>query len=138
MNEHQATPTEGEPTQAKVPKVKPLVDVVIQAKLIGRDKKPIVPEDVLKLAALGCTNQDIRKFYGVPVDSLTRHFAGELERGREEMRITLRKAMFRNACENMNAAVQIFLSKNLLGMSDSGLVNDEEDKILPWNDDETE
>jgi hypothetical protein len=32
----------------------------------------------------------------------------------------------------MNAAVQIFLAKNLLSMSDSGLTNG--DEALPWNE----
>jgi hypothetical protein len=43
--------------------------------------------------------------------------------------------MLKNACVNLNAAVQIFLAKNMLGMSDNGMVNDGS-KVLPFTDDE--
>jgi hypothetical protein len=43
--------------------------------------------------------------------------------------------MLKNACVNLNAAVQIFLAKNMLGMSDNGMVNDGS-KVLPFSDDE--
>jgi hypothetical protein len=43
--------------------------------------------------------------------------------------------MLNNACKNMNAAVQIFLAKNMLGMSDVP-INTEDKKPLPWSDDE--
>lgn len=101
---------------------------------VGRDKVVVVPEEVQKLAALGCRNHEIADFFGITGDALTRHFAAQLVKGREEMKITLRRAMLNNACTNMNAAVQIFLAKNLLGMSDNGLVNDDEKQPLPWSD----
>jgi hypothetical protein len=52
------------------------------------------------------------------------------------MKIRLRKAMFRNACELNSAAVQIFLSKNILGMSDSP-VDSEANAPLPWTEADT-
>lgn len=128
------------PITVKPPKAKPgpkppeLQDVVIQAKLIGRDKVPVPPEEVYKLAALGCKNKEIANFFGVPEDNLRRHFATELLKGREDMKISLRRAMLNNAVQNNNAALQIFLAKNLLGMSDSP-VDSEENAPLPWADD---
>lgn len=116
------------------PKLPELQEVTIMAKLIGRDKKPVPPVEVQKLAALGCKNRDIANFFGVPEDNIVRHFADELAKGREEMKISLRRAMLDNACRNMNAAVQIFLAKNFLGMSDSP-VDSEENQPLPWSDD---
>jgi hypothetical protein len=50
------------------------------------------------------------------------------------MKVKLRRAMFKNACEHMNAAVQIFLSKNILGMADVP-VNSAGNEPLPWTDD---
>ena len=47
------------------------------------------------------------------------------------MKIKLRRAMFKNACGNMNAAVQIFLAKNLLGMT-SEPAQGEGSAPLPW------
>lgn len=101
---------------------------------IGRDKKIVPPEEVQKLAALGCTNRDIANFFGVEESNISRHFAAEITKGREELKISLRRAMLNNACKNMNAAVQIFLAKNILSMSDSP-VNTDEKKPLPWSDD---
>jgi len=41
--------------------------------------------------------------------------------------------MFENACDNMHASVQIFLAKNILGMSDSP-IDAEANAPLPWNE----
>lgn len=100
---------------------------------IGRDKKIVPPEEVQKLAALGCTNRDIANFFGVEESNISRHFAAEITKGREELKISLRRAMLNNACKNMNAAVQIFLAKNILGMADTP-VNTDDKKPLPWSD----
>jgi len=116
------------------PKTPELQEVTIMAKIIGRDKKPVPPEEVYKLAALGCKNRDIANFFGVVEDNISRHFASELTKGREDMKISLRRAMLNNACHNNNAALQIFLAKNLLGMADSP-VDSEENSPLPWDDD---
>jgi hypothetical protein len=43
--------------------------------------------------------------------------------------------MLKNACVNLNAAVQIFLAKNMLGMSDQGMTTDGS-KVLPFTDDD--
>jgi hypothetical protein len=39
--------------------------------------------------------------------------------------------MLKNACVNMSAAVQIFLAKNILGMTDQP-VNSDAHQPLPW------
>jgi hypothetical protein len=108
------------------------VTIEVEAKLVGRDNVPIQPSEVYKLAALGCLNKDIANYFGVEESNISRHFAAELAKGREDVKISLRRAMMHNAVSNNNAAVQIFLAKNLLGMSDNGMVTDD-DKILPWN-----
>jgi len=117
------------------PKLPELQEVVIEAKLVGRDKKPIPPREVYKLAALGCTKRDVANFFGVAEDNITRHFAEEYAKGREDMKISLRRAMLNNAVTNNNAVLQIFLAKNFLGMSDSPLDN-ESNKPLPWTENE--
>ena len=50
----------------------------------------------------------------------------------------LRQAMIDSAVHKGNVVAQIWLSKNLLGMTDNGPKEDqeEENKILPWNDGE--
>ena len=112
---------------------KQLVEGTIEGFPIGRDKTVVPPEQVQELAALGCSNRDIANFFGIEETNVSRHFAAYLIKGREELKIALRRAMLNNACKNMNAAVQIFLAKNMLGMSDVPL-NTEDKKPLPWND----
>jgi len=113
------------------PKPKRIVEAVIKGIAVGRDKKVIPPEDVEKLAALGCRDNEIANYFGVKEDTLRYNFADKLTKGREDLKITLRRAMLNNACKNMNASVQIFLAKNLLGMADSPL-NTEDNEPLPW------
>lgn len=114
------------------PKPKELVEASYLGIPVGRDKKVIDPEEVEKLAALGCRDNEIANFFGVKEDTLRYNFADNLIKGREQMKITLRRAMLDNACRNMNAAVQIFLAKNILGMSDSP-VDSEANQPLPWD-----
>ena len=114
-------------------KQKELVEGTIEGYPIGRDKKIVPPDEVQKLAALGCSNRDIANFFGIEESNVSRHFAAFITKGREEVKIALRRAMLDNACRNHSAAVQIFLAKNLLGMSDVPL-NTEDKKPLPWND----
>lgn len=114
------------------PKPKELVEATYLGIPVGRDKKVIDPEEVEKLAALGCRDNEIANWFGIKEDTLRYNFADNLLKGREDLKITLRRAMLNNACKNNNAAVQIFLAKNILGMSDTP--NDSEANApLPWD-----
>lgn len=106
---------------------------VITGIVVGRNKIVVPPEEVEDLAALGCTDRDIANWFGIKEDTLRYNFAELLTKGREHLKISLRRAMLKNACVQMNAAVQIFLAKNMLAMSDNGMVTDGS-KVLPWND----
>jgi hypothetical protein len=117
------------------PKPKELVEGTIIGLPVGREKKVVPPDMVQELAALGCSNTDIANFYGVTEQTLRYNFSEYLIKGREELKITLRRAMLKNACVNMNAAVQIFLAKNMLGMTDQPL-QAEANAPLPWTDDD--
>ena len=101
---------------------------------VGRNKTIIDPNEVRKLAAWGCKNKEIANFFAVSEDAISSNFAAELQKGRGEVKISLRRAMLENACVKHNAAVQIFLAKNMLGMSDTPF-NTDEHKVLPWTDD---
>jgi hypothetical protein len=100
---------------------------------IGRDKKIVPPDEVFKLAALGLKITEIAEYFGVTDESIARNFADILTKAKVELKISLRRAMLHNACVNNNAAVQIFLSKNLLGFSDNPM-DSEVNAPLPWND----
>lgn len=106
----------------------------VEGVVVGRDKKIIPPNDVYKLAAIGCKNQEIANWFGIDENTLTYNFSVELLKGRENLKQSLRRAMISNALKG-NAAVQIFLAKNLLGMSDNPMDN-EANAPLPWSDSE--
>lgn len=114
------------------PKPKELVTAEYQGIAVGRDKKVVDPEEVEKLAALGCRDNEIANWFGIAENTLRYNFSDNLIKGREDLKITLRRAMLNNACKNNNAAVQIFLAKNILGMSDSP-VDTEANTPLPWD-----
>lgn len=113
------------------PKPKELTEGVIEGIAVGRDKTIVPPEQVYELAALGCTDRDIANFFGVKEDTLRYNFADKLTKGREDLKITLRRAMIKNAISNMNVTMQIWLSKNILGMQDTP-TNTEDTLPLPW------
>ena len=117
-------------------KPKKLIAVEVYGYEVGRGlrKRVVCPEDVYKLAALGHTDREIATWFSMKEDTLRYNFADIMAKGRQEMKTALRNAMFKNALSG-NAALQIFLAKNLLGMSDNPS-NTDDTKILPWTDDE--
>lgn len=104
----------------------------VKGRLVGRDKKVIPPDEVFKLAQLGCKDIEIGDWFGCDTNSLRYNFSVELLKGRESLKQSLRRAMIANALKG-NAAVQIFLAKNYLSMSDNPL-NTEDNHPLPWSD----
>lgn len=102
--------------------------------IVGRgDKKKVIPPDeVYYLASLGCTTRDIATWFGVPEETLKYNFYDYINKAKEETKQRLRQAMLKNAFAG-NAALQIFLAKNMLGMSDSPTIADNE-RVLPWTD----
>lgn len=113
------------------PKPKSLKPVDLLGIEIGRGstKNTVPPEQVYDLTALGLSSREIAQFYGVTDDSIRRNFAAEIAKGSVYQKIKLRRAMMKNATEHMNAAVQIFLAKAMLGMSETG---SSENTVLPW------
>jgi hypothetical protein len=116
------------------PKPKKLVKTEYEGLAVGRDKKVVAPQEVFKLAAMGCKDTEICDWFGIDGNTLRYNFSVELIKGRESLKHSLRRAMLHNACVNNNAAVQIFLAKNLLGYSDSP-IDSEANAPLPWSDD---
>jgi hypothetical protein len=115
---------------------KKLVAVEVYGYEVGRGnrKRVVSPEDVYKLAALGHTDREIATWFSMKEDTLRYNFADIMAKGRQEMKTALRNAMFKNALSG-NAALQIFLAKNMLGMSDNPSQT-EDKKPLPWDSEE--
>ena len=126
MDEHNDIPTSKRKTRKTA-------TIEIEGVVVGRDKKVIPPNEVFKLAALGCKDTEICDWFGIDGNTLRYNFSVELIKGRESLKQSLRRAMLHNAISNNNAALQIFLAKNFLGMSDQGS-NSEDKAPLPWQD----
>lgn len=115
-------------------KPKQLVAVEVFGYEVGRGlkRRVVTPEDVYKLAALGHSDREIATWFSIEESTLRYNFSEIMAKGRQEMKTSLRQAMFKNALSG-NAALQIFLAKNMLGMSDTPTQSDDK-KPLPWSE----
>ena len=101
--------------------------------VVGRDKKVIPPEEVYKLAQIGCKDKEIAEWFGIDSNTLRYNFSVELLKGRETLKHSLRRAQI-NVALNGNPTMLIFLGKQLLGQSDQP-IDTESNQILPWTTD---
>lgn len=87
---------------------------------MGRPRSAYIrPEDepqLRKLAEMHCTETEIAAFFDVPKTTLLRWHKPIIDASREAGKEKLRHAMWVNAVEKNNVVMQIWLSKNLLGM----------------------
>lgn len=109
--------------------------VTRQGLVVGRgdNKKVIPPDEVWKLAAMGCTMEEMSDWFQINRETLKYNFSDYIQKGRAELKRRLRAAQIRVALDG-NASMLIWLGKNLLGQSDNPGITDDQ-KILPWSDD---
>jgi hypothetical protein len=102
----------------------------------GRPRIELDYEEIYRLAVIGCTKREISYVLDIHEDTLARRKEAieAFERGAENSKVRLRRAMMQNAIDRMVPSVQIFLAKNMLGMSDQGNANTDGDGVLPWGD----
>jgi hypothetical protein len=125
------------PQKAKTgPKPKNLVTVEVTGYQVGRGmtKKVVFDEDVYKLAAMGCSNIEIARWFDIDQNTLNYNFNTILAKGREELKHSLRRAQIKLALSG-NATMLIWLGKNILGQSDNPFDSDDK-QPLPWSDNE--
>lgn len=128
-------PPEPEPNPSKTGnKPKQLKAIEVFGYEVGRglNKRVVNPDDIYRLAAIGCTDAEIARWFDLQESTLRYNFSAVLAKGREDIKMALRQAMIKNALGG-NAVMQIWLSKNWLGMSDTP-VNTDDTKPLPWNE----
>lgn len=99
---------------------------------LGNRKRIVNPDDVYKLAALGCNNDEICRWFDVNKDTLQYTFGTIIDKGREDLKLRLRRAQIKLALEG-NPTMLIWLGKQMLGQTDQPL-NTDENKPLPFND----
>jgi hypothetical protein len=104
---------------------------IVEGKVIGRDKTVVPPEEVYKLAQIGCKDSEIASWFGVNGETLRYNFKAELIKGRESLKQSLRRAQLEVALGG-NATMLIWLGKNILGQSESPLSSSEL-QPLPWS-----
>jgi len=109
-------------------------EIVKEGVYVGRgaNRKVIVPEEVFKLAALGCTLEEMADFFEVNRETLKYNFKDLIARARAETKQNLRRAQIRLALDG-NATMLIWLGKNMLGQSETGNASSANDP-LPWED----
>lgn len=108
------------------------VEVIRLARVVGRNKTAVVPEEVEHLASLGCNDNEIAQFFGITDHALRRNFETELVTGRHRLRVSLRQAQIRVALEGQPTML-VWLGKNLLSQNENGQANDD-NRPLPWTD----
>lgn len=101
--------------------------------LPGRPRVEIDLDLVYALAKIHCSDTEIANIVGVSSDTIRRRCSDIIARAKDEGRMSLRRVMFHKAVNEGNVVMQIFLSKQWLGYSDSPTAA-ASTKILPWND----
>tara|TARA_R100001480_G_scaffold47116_1_gene60201 strand:- start:450 stop:851 length:402 start_codon:yes stop_codon:yes gene_type:complete len=88
---------------------------------VGRPKSKVDAKILGNLAHIGCTIEEIGSILGVSARTLQRNFAEIISSNKEKGKASLRKKMFDKAINKDNTNMQIWLSKNYLGMKDRSL-----------------
>ena len=101
----------------KPDKIKAKDTIKTQSK-VGRPKAKVDVEILKNLASIGCPTYEIASVMNVSARTLKRNFAEIIDQYKERGKASLRKKMFDKAVKKDNTMMQIFLSKNYLGMSD--------------------
>ena len=85
---------------------------------MARPKKyNIDTEQVEKLASFGCSNTEIASFFGCSKDLISKSYSTNIAKGKDKGKIRLRQLLWKSA-ERGNVTMQIWLSKQYLGMTD--------------------
>ena len=91
----------------------------------------IVDLEILKnLASIGCPDYEIASVLNISARTLKRNYAEIVDQYREKGKASLRKKMWDKAIKKDNTTMQVWLSKNYLGMKDR-TVNENINEPLP-------
>jgi|TARA_R110000787_G_C13407954_1_gene443952 hypothetical protein len=90
---------------------------------MSKKNDKIDPDQIKMLASFGCSYVEIGKYFECDESTIRKRFKAKVESGKEEMKFSLRRAMWTSAMENNSIAMQIFMAKNYLGMSDKTAID---------------
>ena len=88
---------------------------------MARPLAPVKGSQVYKLARVGCTTAEIATICETSEDTIERRFAGVLRKGREKMKMSLRRMQYKAASEG-NVTMQIWLGKQYLKQRDEKFI----------------
>ena len=108
----------------------------VEGIVVGRDKTVIPPEEVYKLAQIGCKDTEIADWFGIDGNTLRYNFSAELTKGRIALNMSLRRAQINTALAG-NPTMLVWCGKQYLGQSDAPIDTDA-NQILPWVQDRVE
>ena len=95
-----------------------------EVKKVGRPKLDIDAEQVKRLARLHCTMQEMADFFGCHRETLRENFSPQIDKGRSEGNISLRRKQWQMAVEKGNVVMLIWLGKQMLGQRNEILESD--------------
>lgn len=95
-----------------------------EVKKVGRPRLNIDPEQVTRLARLHCTMQEMADFFGCHRETLRENFSPQIDKGRSEGNISLRRKQWQMAVEKGNVVMLIWLGKQMLGQRNEILESD--------------
>jgi len=81
-------------------------------------EKEAARDQIEKLAQIGCTNEEIAYIVEFEERELLHHFQDTLSKGRGFLRGNIRKAQIKNALEDRNTSMLIWLGKQYLGQKE--------------------
>ena len=87
-------------------------------KALGSPRINIDLDIVGNLASIGCTQEESASVVGVSARTLQRNYAEIIDRFKNKGKASLRKKMWDKAIKKDNTHMQIWLSKNELGMKE--------------------
>ena len=81
---------------------------------MARPLLEIDPVEVEKLAQLGCRMDEMAAFFNCSEDTLLRRFASQINKGKADLKMSLRRWQIQ-AAQKGNVAMMIWLGKQMLG-----------------------
>jgi len=89
---------------------------------LGRPKLELDEEQLLNLARIQCTYEEMAAVMNCSIDTLRDNYSHVIHKGREQGKMSLRRELWK-LVQRGNLGACIWMSKNYLGMSDKAELN---------------
>ena len=79
--------------------------------MVGRPRIELDERQIVELAKLQCSNEEIASVMGVSADTIVNNFSEAISRGREMGKVSLRKAQWDKAVKDGNPQMLVWLGR---------------------------